>query len=50
MTNDRPYHSGISYDAARKELIRCSGKQFEPYFVEEFLRLLDEEQDNVACG
>lgn len=48
MTNERPYHYGISFEAARLELLRCSGTQFEPMLVEEFLKLLAEQQENLV--
>jgi HD-GYP domain-containing protein (c-di-GMP phosphodiesterase class II) len=37
MVLDRPYHRGISEEAALSEIERCSGTQFDPYFVERFL-------------
>jgi HD-GYP domain-containing protein (c-di-GMP phosphodiesterase class II) len=37
MTADRPYRRGMSADAAREELLRCSGSQFDPVVVEAFL-------------
>ena len=42
MTNDRPYHKAISEKEARAELLRCSGIQFDPYLVSEFVQMLDE--------
>ncbi len=39
MTSDRPYRPGCSYEAAREEIARCAGKQFDPDIVEAFLRL-----------
>ncbi len=41
MTSDRPYRRALSRDAARQELKRCAGTQFDLAFVERFLRLLD---------
>jgi len=38
ITSDRPYRKARSIDAARKELQRCSGTQFDPDVVEVFLR------------
>jgi HD-GYP domain-containing protein (c-di-GMP phosphodiesterase class II) len=38
MTLDRPYHRGITEDAALAELARCSGSQFDPHYVERFVR------------
>jgi putative two-component system response regulator len=41
MTSDRPYRRALSRDAARQELKRCAGTQFDLDFVERFLRVLD---------
>jgi diguanylate cyclase (GGDEF)-like protein len=37
MVMDRPYHRGIAEDAALAEIERCSGTQFDPYFVRRFV-------------
>jgi putative nucleotidyltransferase with HDIG domain len=37
ITSDRPYRPARSYEAARKEIIRCSGTQFDPAIVAVFL-------------
>jgi len=37
MTSDRPYRKALSPDAAREEIIRCSGTQFDPRCVQAFL-------------
>lgn len=42
MTSDRPYRRPLSKEGARNELIRCSGKQFDPHFVTVFLSILNE--------
>lgn len=39
MTRDRVYRQAQSPEAARKEIMRCSGSQFDPQAVEAFLRL-----------
>lgn len=36
MVMDRPYHRGISEESALTEIERCSGTQFDPYYVERF--------------
>ena len=36
MTSDRPYRKGTSFAAAAEEIVRCSGKQFDPSIVEVF--------------
>jgi response regulator RpfG family c-di-GMP phosphodiesterase len=37
MTSDRPYRSGLPFDAARAEILRQSGAQFDPMAVEAFV-------------
>ena len=39
MTADRPYRSGMGETAARAELIRCAGTQFDAELIAAFLRL-----------
>jgi putative nucleotidyltransferase with HDIG domain len=39
MTSDRSYRKGPGFEAARKEIARCSGKQFDPHIVELFLKI-----------
>ena len=39
MTSDRTYRKGPGFDAARTEIHRYSGKQFDPHIVERFLRI-----------
>jgi putative nucleotidyltransferase with HDIG domain len=39
ITSDRPYRGAKSFDAAREEIIRCSGTQFDPAVVEVFLKI-----------
>lgn len=39
MTSNRPYRSAQSYQAAREEIQRWSGRQFDPRIVEVFLRI-----------
>lgn len=40
MTNDRPYRKALSSEAARKEIIRCRGTQFDPSLTDLFLGLI----------
>lgn len=40
MTNDRPYRLAMSHDRAIAEIIRCSGKQFDPTLVTLFLKAI----------
>lgn len=37
MVADRPYHRGITEDAALAELQRCAGTQFDPHLVDRFI-------------
>jgi putative nucleotidyltransferase with HDIG domain len=39
MTSDRPYRKGTSFEAAREEIARHSGQQFDPKIVEIFLSM-----------
>ena len=39
LTSDRPYRKGRSFAEARAEILRCSGRQFDPKIVEIFLRV-----------
>ena len=41
ITSDRPYRAAQSLDAARQEIDRCKGTQFDPEIVEIFLRMPD---------
>ncbi len=41
ITCDRPYRRAQSLEAARAEIQRCSGTQFDPDIVEVFLRMPD---------
>jgi putative nucleotidyltransferase with HDIG domain len=43
MTCDRPYRKAVSYDAARDEIQRCRGTQFDPLVVDTFLTIPWEE-------
>jgi putative nucleotidyltransferase with HDIG domain len=42
ITSDRPYRKARSFDAARQEILRCSGSQFDPAIVEVFLKIPNE--------
>ncbi len=37
MTSERPYSETLTHEQAMEELKRCSGKQFDPYLVEQFI-------------
>jgi response regulator RpfG family c-di-GMP phosphodiesterase len=42
ITSDRPYRKGRPIAAAREEILRCRGSQFDPEVVDTFLRISDE--------
>jgi putative nucleotidyltransferase with HDIG domain len=39
ITSDRPYRQANSFDAAREEIRRCSGTQFDPRVVKVYLEM-----------
>jgi HD-GYP domain-containing protein (c-di-GMP phosphodiesterase class II) len=39
MTTDRTYRQAPGFEAARAEILRWSGKQFDPHIVELFLKI-----------
>lgn len=47
MTSDRAYRRSIGPVAARSELRRCSGSQFDPGVVDALLSVLDREAERV---
>lgn len=48
MTNDRPYHKSISIGQALTELRKCSGKQFDPDLVKNFIKIVLEQHPEVS--
>ncbi|MBI1727732.1 MAG: response regulator [Candidatus Rokubacteria bacterium] len=50
MTFDRPYSVAISFEAARREIERCSGTHFDPAVVETFLKLPLELLETIRNG
>jgi putative nucleotidyltransferase with HDIG domain len=46
MVEPRPYRPALDREAARAELERCSGTQFDPAIVTALLRVLDAELDS----
>jgi len=47
ITSDRPYRKANNYAAARAEIIRCSGTQFDPRIVEFFLQIPPEDWTEI---
>jgi putative nucleotidyltransferase with HDIG domain len=54
ITTDRPYRKGMGYHAARTEITRCRGRQFDPAIVDVFLKIpasaWAEARDNAPEG
>lgn len=50
MTSDRPYRKALSFTEAREEILRCSGKQFDPAMVELFLDIPEEEWQRMRAA
>src|SRR6266568_2577058 len=42
ITSDRPYRVARTFEAAREEIMRCSGTQFDPAVVEIYLKIPNE--------
>lgn len=42
MTNNRPYRSAMSPDEAKRELLLCSGTQFDPQLVPLFIAVVED--------
>lgn len=47
IMSDRPYRRGRPYSAARAEIIKESGKQFDPRVVEVFLSITEETWEKI---
>jgi HD-GYP domain-containing protein (c-di-GMP phosphodiesterase class II) len=49
MTSDRSYRLSIGFEAAREELRRCAGSQFDPRVVDALLGVLDREPQRARA-
>jgi putative nucleotidyltransferase with HDIG domain len=47
MTSDRPYRKALPYEAARAEVLKYSGRQFDPDVVQVFLAIPDAEWSEI---
>jgi len=45
MISDRPYRKALTHAEAMKELMKCSGTQFDPQLVQKFVQLLDKRKN-----
>jgi two-component system, cell cycle response regulator len=50
MTSERPYAPALSGDAARAELQRCAGAEFDPQVVETLLVVLDQDLPTIVSS
>jgi diguanylate cyclase (GGDEF)-like protein/putative nucleotidyltransferase with HDIG domain len=50
MTSDRSYRSSLDHEAARAELERCAGTQFDPRVVRALLTLLEREPERAELA
>jgi diguanylate cyclase (GGDEF)-like protein/putative nucleotidyltransferase with HDIG domain len=50
MTADRPYRAGLGAEAARTELLRCAGSQFDSRVVAALLAGLTRESESAAVA
>jgi putative nucleotidyltransferase with HDIG domain len=50
MTSDRSYRSSLDHEAARVELERCAGTQFDPRVVRALLSLLEREPERAQLA
>lgn len=50
MTHKREYKAEMDKGYAFEELKRCSGGQFDPFIVDEFIRLMEEEDESMEKG
>lgn len=49
MTTDRPYKAKMNLDEAKRELLRCSGTQFDPKVVEAMIKVIDKMKEEGAA-
>jgi len=50
MTSDRAYSASIGHAAARAELQRCAGTQFDPRVVDAFLAVLERDAEHAHAA
>jgi diguanylate cyclase (GGDEF)-like protein/putative nucleotidyltransferase with HDIG domain len=50
MTAERVYKPGMPHDAAREELLRCAGSQFDPTVVLAFINVLNQHDAQLAVA
>jgi diguanylate cyclase (GGDEF)-like protein/putative nucleotidyltransferase with HDIG domain len=50
MTSDRAYSASLGHDAARAELERCAGAQFDPRVVKAFVAVLQRDAEHAEAA
>ena len=45
MTSERSYKVAMSHEAAVKEILRCSGTQFDPNVIPVLVKAFEEDQE-----
>lgn len=45
MTSDRPYRKALDKEEAKRRILSDAGKQFDPYLVSVFMKILDQDKD-----
>ncbi|MDP4108253.1 MAG: hypothetical protein Q8935_25335, partial [Bacillota bacterium] len=50
MTTERPYQKTKTYTEAIAELRACSGKQFDPQYVEPFIEMIEKLDNTEEIG
>ncbi len=50
MASDRPYHRAMALDEILAELQRCSGTQFDPAIVEAFIKIVEQEGEDLVIN
>lgn len=50
MTTERPYQKTKTFEEAIRELRECSGKQFDPAYVEPFIQLIQQNHKFTKIG
>jgi response regulator RpfG family c-di-GMP phosphodiesterase len=50
ITSDRPYRTALPFQTAREEIVRWSGRQFDPDVVEAFLSIPEQVWKRIRLG
>jgi HD-GYP domain-containing protein (c-di-GMP phosphodiesterase class II) len=50
MASDRPYHRGKSTEEIVKEVLHCSGTQFDPEVANVFVRMIQQQGPDLVVN